>query len=583
MLRTNAEASPSATFHRKNWSLLRTVATGCLVVLTGCTAAQHRRAADKEVYKIVRQAEQQIFGRTNEFTIDTAYSSRKPAEILPTELIEDRRQTNRRTLTIEQALDLAVNNSRRYQAEKERLYLTALNLTGDRYEFSPQFFAGSTATINNRAKSIENTHIASDLGVSQFLKTGGRLSVALANDILRYYTGQPRREVISLISVNLTQPLLRGFGANDPTVEALKQSERNVIYGIREYAYFQDQFALEIVNDYFNLLEQKDVIRNRYTNYLGRVRSTQRLEARKDRDKSSDVDQARQAELSSRNNYVNALASYRNSLDQFKIKLGLPIGEKIFLDDQALAEVKAAGLVPAPLDVDQAYRLAVEKHLQILNAIDQFEDTKRKIRVAKDAFKPGLDLFGDASLESTRPTDYARFNAQKVRADAGISLDLPIDRLPQRNNYRRALVTFEAEIRNLTLTLDSLKDSIERGVRTLEQRRQNYEIQKSALALADRRVAGGLLRMQAGVAEVRDLVEAQDAQINAQNAVTSALLDYQESRLLLMLDIGALQTESDQFWLKDHLAGFLPEAKAAEAQPATVDQAVLPPDQYFNN
>jgi len=253
------------------------------------------------------------------------------------------------------------------------------------------------------------------------------------------------------------------------------------------------------------------------------------------------------------------------------------------LDDQALVEAKAAGLVPASLDVDQAYRVAVEKHPLILNAIDQFEDTKRKIRVAKDAFKPGLDIFGGASLESTRPTDYARFNAQKVRAEAGVSLDLPVDRLPQRNVYRRTLVNFEAEIRNLTLTLDTLKDSIERGLRTLAQRRQNYIIQKSALELADRRVAGGRLRMEAGVAEVRDLVEAQDAQVNAQNAVTSALLDYQQARLQLMLNIGALQTESDKFWLKDHLAGFLPGTQAAEARPAAVDQPVPPPEQFFNN
>jgi len=296
------------------------VAAACgAIALTGCTAVQHRRAADQEVYKIVRQAEQAVFGQTNAFTIDTPYSSRQPGEILPSELIEDRLQTNRRMLTLEQALDLAVQNSRRYQTEKEKLYLTALSLTGDRYEFSPQFFAGSVGTINNRANSADNTHLATDLGVSQFLKTGGRLSVALANDILHYYTGQPRREVFSLISVNLTQPLLRGFGNNDPTVELLKQSERNVIYGIRDYSYFQDQFALEVVNEYFNLLEQKDVIRNRYTNYLGRVQSTRRLDARKDRDKASDVDQARQAELSARNNYVDAVASYRNSLDQFKI------------------------------------------------------------------------------------------------------------------------------------------------------------------------------------------------------------------------------------------------------------------------
>lgn len=585
MYETKGEAVSKRAGHFAKWlaALL-----SCAVVLgAGCTAAHHRRAADKEVYRIVQQAERQVFGHTNSFTIDTEYSARKPNEILPNELIEDRLQTNRRTLTIEDALDLAVHSSRRYQAEKERLYLTALALTGSRYEFSPQFFAQSEARIDRTSGGEKLGRVSSEVGVSQLLKTGGHLGVALANDILRYYTGQPRREVLSLVSVNLTQPLLRGFGRNNPAVENLTQSERDVIYAIRNFSFFQDQFALEIVNDYFNLLEQKDVTRNRYTNYLGRVQSRQRLEARKDREKSSDVDQARQAELTARNNYINTVAGYNTALDQFKIKLGLRIGEKIYLDDSALTEVKTVGLLPARLQPNQAYRQAVEKQLPLLNAIDQFEDAKRKIRVAADAFKPGLFIFGDASLESTRPTDYSRFDVQKVRADAGVSLDLPLDRLLQRNTYRRTLGNFEAQIRSLTLTLDTLKFNIERGLGTLEQRRQNYQIQKNALELANRRVTGGLLRMQAGLAEIRDLVEAQDAQIAAQNAVTSALLDYQEIRLQLMLDMGALHTDGEKFWLKDHLAGFFPAGVVVENQMVpsaqTPEQAVPSPDQYFNN
>ena len=148
--------------------------------------------------------------------------------------------------------------------------------------------------------------------------------------------------------------------------------------------------------------------------------------------------------------------------------------------------------------------------------------------------------------------------------------------------YRRALVNFEAEVRNLTLTLDTLKENIDRGVRTLEQRRQNFEIQKVALEVADRRVTGNMLRMQAGLAEARDLVEAQDAQINAQNAVTVALVDYQEARLQLMLDIGALQTAPEKFWLKDHLVGAFAGA-IAETRPPPKQEVVVPPDQYFNN
>jgi outer membrane protein TolC len=89
------------------------------------------------------------------------------------------------------------------------------------------------------------------------------------------------------------------------------------------------------------------------------------------------------------------------------------------------------------------------------------------------------------------------------------------------------------------------------------------------------------LLLEAGRAEVRDLVDAQDAQISAQNAVTAVLADYQQTRLQLMLDIGALDTELPQFWLKDHLAAFLPAGAPVPAQPAIGEQVVLPPQDYF--
>ena len=144
---------------------------------------------------------------------------------------------------------------------------------------------------------------------------------------------------MNVLSMNLFQPLLRGFGKNDPSVEALTQAERNVVYAIRDYSQFQREFAVGIVNDYFGLLGQKDVVRNNYTNYLRRVESTKYLEARSvDRQSRSQVDDARTSELGARISYINSVASYLSQLDAFKITLGLPLNEAIVLDDVDLEE-----------------------------------------------------------------------------------------------------------------------------------------------------------------------------------------------------------------------------------------------------
>jgi outer membrane protein TolC len=299
------------------------------------------------------------------------------------------------------------------------------------------------------------------------------------------------------------------------------------------------------------------------------------------------VDTARQSELSAKNSYVDTVASYRTALDAFKIRLGIPVADRVDLDDTALEEVKKTGLVLAPVDSDAAYRLAVQKQLPTLNEIDRFEDAKRKVWIAADQLKPGLDLTSTVSLQSEPPSDYTRFNADQARANAVLQLSLPVDRVPLANTYRAALISFESSLRSFTSTLDTLRQNIESGLRTLEQRRQTYQIQQVASELANRRLLNQTLLLEFGQTSALDLVDAQNAQIDAQNAVTQALLDYQTARLQLMLVIGALDTEKPKFWLADHMAGFLPGGTPASNQSTTAgpgtEQPVVPPEESFKN
>ena len=570
------------------WSLLWT-GVG-MVYLSGCTAASYRKTADKQAYGIVQEYQGQILGQSNAFNIDTAYSARKPADISPAELIDDRGQTNQRVLTVEAAIDLGVSNSPTYQKYKEDLYTTAQNLSGQRHLYSPQFVANGTGIWNRNSDGSRSGSVASSVGASQawLLRTGGKLTVNLLNNFLRYYIGSPQESVGSAVSATFTQPLLRGFGRNNQAVEDFTMAQRSMVYAVRTYSYNQDQFALNVANAYFSLLVQKDAIRNQYTNYLASVQVTKRLEARAvDREAMSSVDTARQQELRAKNDYVNAVASYRTALDSFKIRLGVPVADKVYLDHTALDEVEKTGLVPAPVDSDTAYRLAVEKQLQILNSIDQFEDAKRKVRIAADQLKPGLDLTSTAKFQSQAPTDYTQFNADQVQANMLLQLNLPVDRVPLANTYRAALIAFESNLRAFTGTLDTLRQNIESQLRALEQRRQTYQIQKVASDLANRRLQNQTLLLEAGRVTVLELVDAQQAQIAAQNAVTQALLDYQSARLQLMLVIGALDTEKPKFWLADHLAGFLPGGTPASTPSAAaapgVEQPVVPPEESFKN
>lgn len=543
------------------------------------------------MYQLLQQAEQQVFGHSNAapFSIRTPLAERDPRAIQFPEVLAERSGTNRRILRLEAALDLAVQHSREYQTQKEQLYLAALSLTGARYQFSPQFFGSSTARVGGSPDGTQSGSVSSRIGVNQLLRTGGRLSVSLGNDLLRYFTGWSsgpnggsRDSAINSLSVELTQPLLRGFGRNDPTVENLTQAERNVVYAVRSFSQYQRQFAVNIVNDYFGLLGLKDVVRNNYTNYLRRVETSEYLSARSvDRVRKSDVDDARSAELSARISYIDSVAQYLNELAAFKLTLGVPLTEELFVEDTDLAELLATGLIPVEAERLTAFRLAVDHHFDILNAIDRFEDSKRKVRLAADQLKPGIGFVGNATLESESPYDYANFDLQKVRYSAGLTFDLPLDRLRERNTYRAALVSFESQVRSLGLTLDNFRDRIERGLRTLEQRRLTYLNRQMALDVARRRVEMNSILLNAGRVQIRDLRESQDSLISAQNQMTSTLVAYLQARLQLLLDIGVLQTEVPKFWLQDPLARQLTPEMRGPSPLSMPGEALQPPDQFL--
>lgn len=549
--------------------------------MLGCSASHYRKSADKEVYQIIHGKQEKVFGKTNDFTIDTPYSSREPKDIKSDEIIQDRQREEQQRLALGAALAVAIKNNRQYQLRRENLYISALTLTRERYNFRPQLFAGTSLKGEREPKGDPFPTIGSRAGVGQAFRTGGRIGLNIANDLLRFYTGDPNRSAISTISVDLFQPLLRGAGA-EIAAENLTQAERNVIYEVRSFSHYQNTFAVDTVSSYFRLLQQQDNVRNQYNNYLSSSNFVAQAEdLAVDRIAVIQADQARQNELKAKNSYISAVERYQSSLDQFKIALGWPLSYDLRLDTNALAEVAAIGLTPVPLGETNAFQTALDHRLDFLNEVDAFEDSKRKIKVAANRLKADLNFVANGSLRSEGPTDYAKFDLNDFRGSAGLELDLPIDRLLERNSYRSALLSFERQIRTLSLFLDTMRDNVRQGLRSLEEARQTYEIQKNARDLADRTVDSAETLFRAGRTEARDVLEAQNARLSAYNAVTAALVDYHLTRLRLLLDMGILKSDEEKFWLKAYSDATQPGAEPVPLAPSKVTGNLIPPEKLF--
>src|SRR5690606_19000961 len=103
-----------------------------------------------------------------------------------------------------------------------------------------------------------------------------------------------------------------------------------------------------------------------------------------------------------------------------------------------------------------------------------------------------------------------------------------------------------------------------------------------ALDVARRRVEMNVILLEAGRVQIRDLREAQDSLIAAQNEVTSTLVSYLQARLQLLLDIGVLDTSRPKFWLTDPLGDLLTAEMRSPTPLQMPEDRLIPPDQFLD-
>lgn len=150
-------------------------------------------------------------------------------------------------LNLEQTVELGFFNSREFQGERESLYLTALPVTTERFAFIAQpFFNEQVVREEAGAQSVvgkaRNWTFNTTAGFTKLFSTGALLLFNFANQtVYNLGGGNSGTTSVSLASLDIVQPLLSGAGWA-VTLEPLTQAERNLLYAIRDFARFRQQY-----------------------------------------------------------------------------------------------------------------------------------------------------------------------------------------------------------------------------------------------------------------------------------------------------------------------------------------------------
>jgi len=522
-------------------------AAALVIMAGGCSTEYHKADADKEVYKIIDGKWQEDFGQKVNYTISDVPGS-------PNDIQIEKGVPPSRTISLAQAAAMATAYNREYQSQKEELYLSALALTLDRHDFATKWFGTFDSTYtrytdDSTLEKDETLKHEGELGFEQLLADGAQISASIAYDWLRYLTGDPRASIGTVLSATLTQPLLRGSGRK-VVQEKLTQAERNTLYQIRAFNRYRKTFVVSIVNAYYRVLQQRDTVTNAENNYRRVAESKERLEmlAEAGQKPLFEVDQAEQKVLTARDSFVRAQQSYKQHLDEFKIRLSLPTDANVELDQNELKALEQIGISEPDYMLDTAIETALIRRLDLATSMDRIDDALRKVMVAADGLGPELDLVGGLNVGSTPETDYSRLQFHYGTYSFGLSADLPFDIKAERNAYRRALIELRRQRRDYEDFTDKVKLEVRQAHRQLEEAAERYRIQKNSLELAEKRVESYSLLLEAGRLTVRDLLDAQDDLLQAQNLVTATLVDHAIANLNFFSDIGVLQVRPDGMW-----------------------------------
>ena len=517
------------------------IAAWLILCASACTPTQYAAQADKAAYGIIKQKQDLVLGGPKAF--DIAYRPGGEEALLAGQHIPTG-EAPARVLSLEDALELAVCNSRSFQSQKEQLYTSALALANLRHDWSlvsGDLLAEASSSRTMRGDTAHSGTGEASLSFAQRFAQGGALTLAAGLDAATDFLGIKSTSFGSLIEANLTQPLLRGAWRGF-AYEELYRAERDFAYAVLEYERYTQRFAVNIATEFYSVLRLRDEMQNDMDS-LARLRQQAKLSAAQVEAgmiRRVQADQSEQSVLSAESRVERTRQQYRDALDAYKITLGLPMAANIELDG---GELQRLELLPIPFGRQEGVRIALRSRPDVLTEYANVRDAERDVEIAADGFNPGLDLELGISVPGTEPRKPFRSQFHRHTRWASLSFDYSLDQTDNRDDYRNALIDLARADRDLEEFLDRVRLEVRQSYRSLERSAQTYKIEQTAVALATRRTKLAKLEQKEGLVSIDDVLKAEDSLRSSKTALTAALVSYATTRLSFLADLGMISVD----------------------------------------
>ncbi len=508
----------------------RSVCLFALTLLVGCRG-WHLEQADAETARLLAEASPHALAHPREQLVarqslqaDTLAVGRVALDSLLVDL--------------DAALHLAFEHNRDLLDRRESLASSGLSLASAQFAVGPQWAATLGYRWADGENESESNTSSFDASVSQLLPTGGTLTLRSGLDA-SWPELASERSYGTEVGIELSQPLLRGFGY-EVSHENHTQAERNLIYAVRDFELFRQQLSIDIVGAYYELVSQRQTLNNQEENLLQARFDRKKAEAllQVDRNNDEQVFRARRREVQAEADLIDARAAYQRALDNLKIQLGLPI--------ETWLEIvpNTPPFEPLVVAADRAVKIARQFRLDIRTSAERIVDAERSLRIAENALQPDIGLSLSYGLSGS-DHDFLGADPEDWSLSAGLDVGLPLQRTDERIALRRAEFSLNQAKRDLQLSLDRLDFAVRDQLRRLSSTEQQVALQIELIAHELRAVTVTEIRYASGDLDNRDLLEARQGLIDAENRLIDLKANHVGQRLDLLRILGLLIVDEE--------------------------------------
>jgi hypothetical protein len=217
---------------------------------------------------------------------------------------------------------------------------------------------------------------------------------------------------------------------------------------------------------------------------------------------------------------------------------------------------------------DEAVKFALAHRWDLMNERAQVVDAWRQLRVTANGL---LGVFNvQYNLQSSTPQNGSHpfaFSTDRTSQALTFNTQLPLNRLPQRNAYRTALINYQQARRSLMTLEDNIAVQVRFDVRQLQLFAANYKIQKLTIASLYAQVESALELITApadpsalqatgttgqanAAALTNQYLTALSSLNNAQTRMYDIWLSYLATRIQLYLDLESLKMDEHGVWIE---------------------------------